>query len=161
MCCCCNDLIQTIIKEPDFLKKVILEMNRGCVAMIQKGRPSPPNESGLVLHAWGRRGKVATRSRPCGLCFLIGKVLSITCKPFQAKQLMSTTSMFFMGWEMQFNETGCGYGQLVIGSFIRKTCSLIHHVSSRHFCETSNHPGYLRPLTAQVWHLVTSGFFQN
>ena len=51
----------------------------------------------------------------------------------QAKQLIwSTTSMFFIGWEMRYNQNGCSYGQLLTGSFIT-TCPLMHHVSRRVF----------------------------
>ena len=42
-----NDLIQTATDEPDSLKKVKLEMNRGSTAVIWKQRPSYPNGSHL------------------------------------------------------------------------------------------------------------------
>ena len=96
----------------------------------------------------------------CG--FLIGKVLSNTSVPLQAKQLMkSTSSMFFIGWEMQYNENGHSYGQLVIGSFITATCLLMHHISCRVFWWNIKSPRWLSPTIAQIWHPVTSGFSQN
>ena len=49
--------------------------------------------------------------------------------------------MFFVGWEMQYDENGCSYGHLLIGSFITTTHLLMHHVLCRGFVETSNHPG--------------------
>ena len=42
-----------------------LEMKAGSTAVIQKGGPSRPNGSCLILCAWRRHSKVATRSRPC------------------------------------------------------------------------------------------------
>ena len=43
------------------------------------------------------------RSRPLYLCFLIGKLLSIMSMPLHTKQLVrSTTTMFFIGQEMQY-----------------------------------------------------------
>ena len=56
-------------------------MNCGSRAMIQKPRFSRPSGICLVLHTQRRHGKVAARSRPCQLCFLIWKVLSIISNP--------------------------------------------------------------------------------
>ena len=36
--------------------------------------------------------------------------------------------MFFIGWEMKYDENGHCYGQLVIGSFIMTMHLLMHHV---------------------------------
>ena len=73
----------------------------------------------------------------------MGKVLSITSAPLQAKQLIrSTASMFFISWKMQYDENGCSYGWLVIGSFTTTTCPLIHFI----FGETSSHPSDSAPL---------------
>ena len=67
--------------------------------------------------------------------------------PLQAKQLMrSINSMVFISWEMQYNENGHNYGQLVIGSFITIACLLMHHIWCRVFGESSNHPGDSAPL---------------
>ena len=70
--------------------------------------------------------------------------------------------MFFVSWEMQYDENACTCGQLVIGSFITTRSPLVHHASCGDFGETSNHPGDLASTpTAQIWHPATSGFFQN
>ena len=49
--------------------------------------------------------------------------------------------MFFIGQEMQYDENGRSYGQLVTGSFIMTTLWLMHHILRRVFGETLNHPG--------------------
>ena len=49
--------------------------------------------------------------------------------------------MFFVSWEMQYDENACTCGQLVIGSFITTRSPLVHHASCGDFGETSNHPG--------------------
>ena len=55
-------------------------------------------------------------------------MLSITSTPLQTKQLIrSTTSMFFIGWEMQYDENGRSCGQLVVGS--STMCPLRYQVS--------------------------------
>ena len=41
--------------------------------------------------------------------------------------------MFFVYWEMQYNENDHSYGQLEIGSFITTMLPLMYHVSSRVF----------------------------
>ena len=46
-----NDLIQTATNEPHFLRKVTTGGESWVCAVIQKGRPSRPNASCLVLHA--------------------------------------------------------------------------------------------------------------
>ena len=135
-------------------------MNHSSTAMIQKQRHSHPNGSCLVLHTQKRCGKVAARSRPYQLCFLIGKV-SLMSMPLQAKQLMSTSLMFFISWEMQYDKNGLSYGQLVIGSFIATTHLLLHHVSCRVFWQNITSPRWLSPATAQIWCPATSGFSQN
>ena len=79
--------------------------------------------------------------------FLIGKVWSIISVPLWAKQLVrSTTSMFFIRWEMQCNENGHSYGKLVIGSFIMTMCLVMHHILCSFFDKTSDHPGDSAPL---------------
>ena len=92
-------------------------------------------------------------------------MLSITSTLLQAKQLMrSTTSIFFVSWEMQYDEK-ChsygSYGQLVIGSLIMTLCLLVHHVSCRAFWQSLKSPRWLSPTTVQIWHFTTSGFSQN
>ena len=78
---------------------------------------------------------------------VFGKVLSIMSMTLQAKQLTrSTTSIFFVSWEMQYDENIHSCAQLVIGSFITTTCLLMHHVSCRVFGKTSSHPGDSAPL---------------
>ena len=67
---------------------------------------------------------------------------------------MNTTSVFFISWEMQYNENGHSYGQLVIGSFITTMCPLMFHVSCRVFGKTSNYPGasaLLQPRFSNLW----------
>ena len=82
--------------------------------------------------------------------------------PLQAKQLLrSTTSMFFIGWEMHYDENGHSYGQLVIGSFIMTMCLLMYHVSCRGFWQNIKSPRWLSFPIAQIWHPATSGFSQN
>ena len=75
--------------------------------------------------------------------------------PLWAKQLIrSTNTMFFVSWEMQYNEN-CSYGQLVIGSFITTTsCSCI--TSGAEFWWNIKPPRSLSPPAAQIWHPVTS-----
>ena len=134
------------------------EMNCGSMATIQKWRHSCPSGSRLVLRAWRRCGKATARSRPCELCLLIGKVLSI----LQAKQLIrSTTSMFFISWEMQYNENGHSYGQLAIGSFVRTTRPLMRHVLWRDFWWNVNSPRWLGPSTAQIGSLWLLAFLKT
>ena len=53
--------------------------------------------------------------------------------------------MFFIGWDMQYDENGHRYGQLVIGSFITTMHPLIHHVSCRVFLQNIKSPRWLRP----------------
>ena len=49
----------------------------------------------------------------------------------------------------------------MIGSFISTMRLLIHHNSCRVFWWNIKSPRWLSPLTAQIWHPVTSGFSQN
>ena len=71
--------------------------------------------------------------------------------PLKAKQLIkSTTSMFFFGWERQFNKNGGYYRQLVTRSFIR-TCPLMHRVSCRAFGETQVTQLPLQPRFGTLW----------
>ena len=69
--------------------------------------------------------------------------------------------MFFISWEMQYNENSHSYGQLVIGSFITTTCPLMNQVSCRVFWWNFKSPRWLSPLTAQTWYPATSGFYQT
>ena len=46
--------------------------------------------------------------------------------PGQTKK--SATSMFFVGWEMQYDKNSCTYGPLVTGSFVTATRAPMHHV---------------------------------
>ena len=134
----------------------------GLQTKIQKQRSSYSNGSHLVLHTWRKCSKVAARSRPCYLCLLIGKVLSLMSTPLQAKLLLnSTTSMFFTGWEMQYEETNCSYGNWRLAASSQPcACSCIMSCAE-FFGKTSNHPGDSAPPTAQIWCLATSVFFQN
>ena len=59
---------------------------------------------------------------------------------------MNTLSRSFIGWEMQYDENGHSYGQLVTGNFITTMCPLTHHVSCRGFGKTWNHSGDSAPL---------------
>ena len=87
---------------------------------------------------------------------------SRTRMPFQAKQLIrSTTSMFFVGWVIQYNKNGRSYEQLVISSFITTTCLLLYHVSWRVHWRNIKPPRWLSPSAAQIWCPVTSDFSQN
>ena len=54
--------------------------------------------------------------------------------------------MFFMGWEVQYNENGHSYGQLVIGSFVMTTCLLLSYVLCRVFWWNIRSPRWLTPL---------------
>ena len=53
--------------------------------------------------------------------------------------------MFFIGWEMPYDENGHSYGQLVTGSFIITTCPLMHHISCRIFWWNIKSPRRLNP----------------
>ena len=53
--------------------------------------------------------------------------------------------MFFIGWEMQFDENGHNSGQLVIGSFIITTHRSCTTSCAELFGKPSNHPGAYRP----------------
>ena len=91
---------------------------------------------------------------------MIGKVLSIASTPLQVKQLIrGNTSMFFISWEMQYDENGQGYGQLVISSFIMTMCPLMHHNSCRVFWQNIKSPRWLSRPTAQIWLPVTFCLF--
>ena len=82
------------------------------------------------------------------LCFN-WKVLSITFQlmPLWAKQLIrSTTSMFFISWETQYDKNGSSYGQLVIGSFITTTSVQASRLMHEFVGKTSNPPGDSAPL---------------
>ena len=71
-------------------------------------------------------------------------MLSLTSTSLQAKQLISnTTSIFFIGWEMQHDKDGCSYRQLVIGRFFMTMPPVMHCAGScaEIFGETSNYPG--------------------
>ena len=65
----------------------------------------------------------------------------------QDKQLIrSTASVFFISWEMQYDENGYSYGQLVIGSFITTTYPLVQHIWCRIFSRNIKSPRWLSPL---------------
>ena len=86
-------------------------------------------------------------------------MLSITSKPLQAKQLIrSTTSVFFIGWEMQYDKNGHSYGQLVIGSFIVTMYLLMYLILGRVSWWNIKSPRWLSPLQTQIWCPATSGF---
>ena len=69
--------------------------------------------------------------------------------------------MFFVGWEMQYNENDHIHGQLMVGSFINNMRVHATVCSAEIFGETPNHPGDSDPPKAQIWYPVTSGFSQN
>ena len=136
-------------------------MNSGSIAMIQKWRPSCPMGVTWFSHpkkAQQTPGKIKTMLT----VVLIRKVSSITSMPLQVKQLIRyTTSMFFIGWEMQQDENGHSYGQLVIGSFSMTMYPLMHHVLCKDFWWNITSPRWLSPPTAQILHPATSGFPKN
>ena len=132
-----NDLIHTATNEPDFPKKVITKGESWVCT--QEYDPETKTQSSQWKLPDSPSPKKVQQS-----VFLIGKVLSIMSTPLQAKQLIrNTTSLFFVGWEMQYNENSRSYGQLVIGSFITTTSQLMHHVWCRFFEETSKSPRWL------------------
>ena len=55
-----------------------------------------------------------------------------------------------LGWEMQYNENGHSYGQLVIDSFIMTTLLLMHHISCSVFLWNIKSPRWLSPATTQI-----------
>ena len=60
-----QDLLETTNNDPDYLKKVILEMSHGCMAMTLKQKPSLANGNSMRLHVRRRRRKVGATSRSC------------------------------------------------------------------------------------------------
>ena len=65
--------------------------------------------------------------------------------------------MFFISWEMQYNENSHSFGQLVIGSFIMTTHLLLPHISCRVFWWNIQSPRWLSPLQprfAALWLLA-------
>ena len=59
---------------------------------------------------------------------------------------MSTTSVFFVSWEMQYDENSHSYGHLIIGSIITTTRPLMHHLSCRVCWWNNRSPSWLSPL---------------
>ena len=122
-------------------------MNHGSMAMIWKQRPSHPNGNRLVFQTWIRSYKAAARPRPCYLCFLIGKVLSTISTPLQARQLTrNITSVFFIGWEMQYNENSTPLGNWCLAA---SSCQYAYSCIMSHtefWGKTSNPPGDSAPL---------------
>ena len=60
-----QDLLETTNNDPDYLKKVILEMSHGCMAMTLKQKPSLANGNSMRLHVRRRRSRVGATSRSC------------------------------------------------------------------------------------------------
>ena len=82
-------------------------------------RPVVPMEVTWFSMPKGGTAKLQQDQDHVNYVFWLGRVLPIMSTHLQAKQLIrSTTSMFFIGWEMQYSENGHSYGQLLIGSFI-------------------------------------------
>ena len=59
--------------------------------------------------------------------------------------------MSFISWELQNDENGHSYGQLVTGSFITTMCLLTHHLSGRIFWPNIKSPRWLSPPATQTW----------
>ena len=126
---------QTTTSEPDFLKKAITgdESWVHSYDLDTKGQlcqwklPGSPH----LKKAWQSHSKIKTMLT----VFWLGRCCpSWVHSPLQEKQLIrSTTSIFFISWEMQYNENSCSCGQLVIGSFIMTMHLLTHPVSYRVF----------------------------
>ena len=74
---------------------------------------------------------------------------------------MSSTSVFPVSWEKQYDEIGHSCGKLVTGSFVMTMCPLFHPVSCRVYWQNIKSPRWLRLPIAQIWHSVSSGFSQN
>ena len=124
-----NDLIQTATNEPDFFKMFITRDESWSLAMIWKWRPSCPSACHLVLLSRRRSGS-HSKMKTMLTVFFIGKVLSIMSTPLLDKQLIrSTTSVFLVCWQRQYDKNSCSYEHLVMGSFITTTHPLIHHFS--------------------------------
>ena len=70
----------------------------------------------------------------------------------------STTLLFFVGWEMQYNKNSHSYGQLLIGIFITIMHPLMCHILCRVFGKTSNYPGDSAPLQPRFWALRLLAF---
>ena len=66
--------------------------------------------------------------------------------------------MFFVGWEMQYNENHHSYGQLAINSFIMTMCTIMPHVSCRDFWWNIKSHRWLSPSTAQIGALQLLSF---
>ena len=134
-----NDLIQTATNEPDFLKKV----TTGDESWVCGRDPERKAQSSQCKLPGSPRlkkvGQSCSKIKTMLTVFIDWKgVVHHKYTPLQAKQLIrSTSSMFFVSGEMQYDQNGLCYGQLVIGSFITTTRPLTHHVSN----QTSNHPG--------------------
>ena len=68
---------------------------------------------------------------------------------------ISTSSMFFVKWEIQYDENSGSYGQVVTGSFITTMYPLMHHTLCRVFWWNIKSPRWLSPATSQIWHPAT------
>ena len=66
--------------------------------------------------------------------------------------------MFFVSWEMQYDENSRSYEQLVIGSFIKIISAHSRAMSYAVFWWNIKSPRRLSPCTAQIWYLVTLAF---
>ena len=138
-----NDLTQTTTNEPAFLKKFswmqLWPGNKGPVVPMEVTWFSTPKEG---------TAKSQQDQDHISCVFFIGKVLSITNTLLQAKQLIrSTTSMFFVGWEMQRDKNSHSEGQQAIGSVIMTTMMhALSHACAEFFGKTSNLQGDSAPL---------------
>ena len=66
--------------------------------------------------------------------------------------------MFFVGWEMQYDENSHSYGQLVSGRFIMAVHQLMPRVSCRVFWQNIKSPRWLSSPAAQIWTLWLLAF---
>ena len=114
-----SDLIQTTTNEPDFLRKVITRDK----SLVYSYDP----ETKAQLTQWKSPGSPhLKKARPgCSkiktmlpVYFDWGGVVHHEYAP-PGQFIRSTTSVFFVSWEMQYDENSRSYEQLVIGSFIK------------------------------------------
>ena len=154
-----NELIQTATSEPDLLKKVITGDESWVYGYdpemkVQSSRwksPGSPHQE--------KAQQSCSKIKTMLTVFLIARCCPSWVCPSRPKQLIrTTTSVFFIGQEMQYDENGRSYGQLVIGSFITTMHPLMHHVSCRVFWWNMKSPRWLSFSEAQIWCPATSGF---
>ena len=113
-----NDLIQIATSEPDFFKVITEDESWVYSCDPEMKAQSSPWKSPGSPHLKKARPGCSKIKTMLPVYFDWGGVVHHEYAP-PGQFIRSTTSMFFVSWEMQYDENSRSYEQLVIGSFIK------------------------------------------